>query len=101
MSVLKKPEVTAQYSKHYLAAHADFGDLDLDPNAALEAMITRHNPRKLRPVMVFLDGSGKEVARLTGGLKTTEDALLLDRYVTEKHYLKGGDFAAFKKAQKT
>ena len=100
MSVLKKPEVTAKYSKHYLAAHADFGDLDLDPNESLQAMIMRHNPRKLRPVMVFLDGSGKEVARLTGGLKTAEDALLLDRYVSEKYYLKGGDFAAFKKAQK-
>jgi thioredoxin-related protein len=71
--------------------------IDKDP---LHAMIKRHNPRKLRPVMVFLDGSGKEVARLTGGLRTTEDALLLDRYVAEKHYLKGGDFAAFKKAQK-
>jgi thioredoxin-related protein len=54
----------------------------------------------LRPVLVFLDGSGKEVARLTGGLKTVEDALLLDRYVAEKHYLKGGDFASFRKSQK-
>ena len=54
MSVLKKPEVTAKYSKHYLAAHADFGDLDLDPNESLQAMIMRHNPRKLRPVMVFV-----------------------------------------------
>jgi hypothetical protein len=43
-------------------------------------------PRKLRPVLVFLDGQGKEVARLTGGLKTAEDALLLDRFVAEKHY---------------
>jgi thioredoxin-related protein len=63
-------------------------------------MVTRYNSRKLRPVLVFLDGSGKEVARLTGGLKTVEDALLLDRYVAEKHYLKGGDFSAFRKSQK-
>lgn len=100
MSVLKKPEVTAQFSKHYLAAHADFGELELDDNDPRHEMVKRHNPRKLRPVLVFLDGSGKEVARLTGGLRTTEDALLLDRYVAEKHYLKGGDFAAFRKAQK-
>lgn len=100
MGVLKKPEVTAQFSKHYLAAHADFGELDLDDKDPLHEMVKRHNPRKLRPVLVFLDGTGKEVARLTGGLKSAEDALLLDRYVAEKHYLKGGDFAAFRKSQK-
>ena len=100
MSVLKKPEVTARYSKHYLAAHADFGDLDLDPNESLQAMIMRHNPRKLRPVMVFLDGSGKEVARVTGGLKSADDALLLDRFVSEKHYLRT-DFPTFKSTQRS
>ncbi len=100
MSVLKRPEVTARYSKHYLAAHADFGDLDLDPNESLLAMVKRHNPRKLRPVMVFLDGSGKEVARLTGGLKSADDALLLDRFVSEKHYLKT-DFTTFKATQRS
>ena len=100
MSVLKKPEVTAKYSKHFLGAHADFGELELDDKDPLHAMVKRHNPRKLRPVIVFLDGQGKEVARLTGGLKTIDDALLLDRYVAEKHYLKGGDFSAFKRAQK-
>jgi thioredoxin-related protein len=100
VSVLKKPEVTAKYSKHFLGAHADFGELELDDKDPLHAMVKRHNPRKLRPVLVFLDGAGKEVARLTGGLKTVDDALLLDRYVAEKHYLKGGDFSAFKRAQK-
>lgn len=95
-----KPEVTAKYSKHFLGAHADFGELELDDKDPLHAMVKRHNPRKLRPVLVFLDGAGKEVARLTGGLKTVDDALLLDRYVAEKHYLKGGDFSAFKRAQK-
>lgn len=100
MSVLKKPEVTAKYSRHFLGAHADFGELELDDKDPLHAMVKRHNPRKLRPVLVFLDGAGKEVARLTGGLKTVDDALLLDRYVAEKHYLKGGDFSAFKRAQK-
>ncbi|MBP7422816.1 MAG: hypothetical protein KA806_05260 [Sulfuritalea sp.] len=98
--MLKKPEVTAKYSKHFLGAHADFGELELDDKDPLHAMVKRHNPRKLRPVLVFLDGAGKEVARLTGGLKTVDDALLLDRYVAEKHYLKGGDFSAFKRAQK-
>lgn len=100
MSVLKKPEVTAKYSKHYLVAHADFGELELDDNDPRHAMIKRHNPRKLRPVMVFLDGQGKEVARLTGGLKSVEDALLLDLFVSEKHYLKS-DYPAFRAARKS
>lgn len=99
MSVLKKPEVAALYQKHYLGAHADFGELELDDNDPLHAMVKRHNPRKLRPVLVFLDGSGNEVARLTGGLKSVEDALLLDRFVSEGHYRKS-DFPAFRAARR-
>lgn len=87
------------FIKHYVGAHADFGEMELEDNNPLEAMVKRHNPRKLRPVLVFLDGQGKEVARLTGGLKSTEDALLLDRFVSEKHY-RMSDFSTFKAAQR-
>lgn len=87
------------YSQHFLGAHADFTELDLDTRDPRHSMVARHNPQKLRPVIVFLDASGKEVARHRGKLEVP-DALLLDRYVAEKHYLKGGDFAAFRKAQK-
>ena len=96
MSVLQKPEVKAQYIKHYVGAHADFGELDLDEDDPRHAMVQRHNSRKLRPVLVFLDGQGKEVARLTGGLKSADDALLLDRFVSEKHYRKTS-FSGFKR----
>lgn len=76
-----------------------FGELEMDDDDSRHAMVKRHNPRKPRPVLVFLDGQGKEVARLTGGLKSADDALLLDRFVTEKHYRKS-DFSAFKAAQR-
>lgn len=99
MSVLRKPEVSAKYSKHYVGVHADFSELELDTNDPRHDVIARHNPKKWRPVMVFLDGGGKEVVRITAGLKSAEEALLLDRFVTEKHYQKG-DFAAFRKSQK-
>ena len=99
MSVLRKPEVSAKFIKHYIGAHADFGELELDDKDPRHAMILRHNPRKLRPVLVFLDGQGKEVARQTGGLRSVEDALLLDRFVSEKHYTRS-DFSTFKAAQK-
>lgn len=99
MSVLSKPEVSAKFIKHYVGAHADFGELEMDDDDPRHAMVKRHNPRKLRPVLVFLDGQGKEVARLTGGLRTVEDALLLDRFVAEKHYRKS-DFSTFKAAQR-
>ena len=66
MSVLRRPEVSAKYIKHYVGAHADFGELELDDQDPRHAMVRRHNPRKLRPVLVFLDGQGKEVARPTG-----------------------------------
>lgn len=94
MSVLKKPEVTAAYSRHFIGAHADFGELDLDDKDPRHEMVKRHNPQKLRPVIVFLDAGGKEVARNRGKLEVA-DALLLDRYVAEKHYLRS-DFKAFK-----
>jgi hypothetical protein len=95
--VLSSPDVSAKYRVHYIGAHADFGDLQLDDNDPGHAMVKRHNPRKLRPVIVFLDSQGKEVARHVGGLKTKEEALALDRYVTERHYLKS-DFRAFRAA---
>lgn len=99
MRVLKDPEVSARYLRNYIGAHADFGELEMDDDDPRHAMVKRHNPRKLRPVLVFLDGQGKEVARLSGGLRSTEDALLLDRFVAEKHYRKS-DFSAFKAAQR-
>ncbi|MBK7815229.1 MAG: hypothetical protein IPJ52_13515 [Rhodocyclaceae bacterium] len=97
MRVLSEPEVKAQYFKHYVGAHADFGELELDDHDPRHSMIARFNPRKLRPVLVFLDAQGKEVARHHGGLKSKEEALLLDRYVAEKHYLKT-DFKTFRAA---
>jgi hypothetical protein len=99
VSVLQKPEVKAKYIKHYVGAHADFSELELDDNDPRHAMIQRYNSKKWRPVMVFLDSQGKEVVRITAGLKSAEEALLLDSFVAGKHYQKG-DFAAFKKAQK-
>jgi hypothetical protein len=90
--VLQKPDVKARYARNYVTAHLDFGELtDKDPRLG---MVERHNAKKWRPVLVFLDGSGKEVVRLNRGLKSAEDALLLDRFVSERHYLKE-DFATF------
>lgn len=88
MSVLREPEVSAKYSRLFVGAHADFGELQLDELDPRHAMVARHNPKKFRPVLVFLDGSGKEVARHVGKLRDKADALLLARYVSEKHYLK-------------
>lgn len=88
MSVLRTPEVSAAYKKSFIGAHADFGELELDDDASGHGLVKRHNPRKLRPVLVFLDGGGKEVARHVGKLKDKEDALRLHKFVAEKHYLK-------------
>lgn len=88
MSVLQKPEVRAVYAKHFVGAHADLGELQLDEQDPRHAMLARHNPRKMIPALVFLDHTGKEVARHVGKLKDTADALRLARYVAERHYLK-------------
>ncbi len=88
MSVLRTPEVAALYKKHFIGAEADFGDLQLDDDDPGHAMVKRHNPRKFRPVLVFLDSTGKEVARQVGKLNDPADALRLQRFVAEKHYLK-------------
>ena len=95
MRVLSEPEVTAKYKQSFIGAHADFGELQLDDDAPGHAMVQRHNPRKFRPVLVFLDSGGKEVARQVGSLKDKDDALRLHRFVTEKRYLKS-DWKTFR-----
>lgn len=88
MSVLSNPEVTAKYQQSFIGAHTDFGELQLDDDDVGHAMVKRHNPRKFRPVLLFLDPTGKEVARQVGMIKDKADALRLQRFVAEKHYLK-------------
>ncbi len=97
MSVLRNPEVMAKYSKHYIGVHADFTELQLDEDDPRHATIQRFNSRKWRPVMVFLNSAGEEVARHVGRVNSKEDALLLDRFITEKHYLKT-DFKTYREA---
>lgn len=88
MSVLQQPEVRAVWSQHFIGVHADLGELQLDDADPRHAMLARHNPKKWIPLLIFLDPSGKEVARHVGKLRDKQDALLLARYVSEKHYLK-------------
>jgi hypothetical protein len=86
--VLQLPEVRAVYSKHFVGAHADLSELQLDDRDPRHAMLARHNPKKWIPLLIFLDPSGKEVTRHIGKLRDKNEALLLARYVAEKHYLK-------------
>ncbi len=98
MSVLSQPDVSRQYAKNYVSTHVDFSELAAkDPK---HAVIARHNSSGIHPVLVFLDAQGKEVARVRGGFRSPEDALLLDRFVSGKHYRKM-NFPAFKAAQKS
>jgi hypothetical protein len=98
VSVLSQPDVSHQFAKNYVSVHVDSGDLP--GNDRLRDVIERHNRSELHPVLVFLDGAGKEIARIKGGLKSKEDALLLDRFVSEKHYRKT-DFPGFRAAQRS
>lgn len=100
MGVLSRPEVAAQYQNHYIGVHADFSELELIPDDPRHATVERHNNRKWRPLMVFLDAQGKEVFRHRGKVQSAEDALLIDRYVNERLYAGGPDFKAFSAQQK-
>lgn len=86
MSVLQTPEVKARFAKNYIGVESDFGELKSD-DPRWET-VKRHNPKKWRPVMVFLDAQGKEVFRHVRGLKNAKQALLFDKFVSERHYLK-------------
>ena len=92
MSVLQTPEVKARYAKNFVGVGVDFGELK--PEDARWDIVKRHNPKKWRPVLVFLDAEGKEVYRLNRGLKGSQQALQVDKFVSERHYLKG-DFQTF------
>lgn len=97
MGVLSQPDVSKQFAKNYISVHVDSGDLT--PNDPRHGTVERHNSSGLHPVLVFLDAKGKEVFRFRGGLRSGEDALLLDRYVSGRHYLKS-DFNSFRAARK-
>lgn len=92
MSVLQTPEVKARFARNYVGVGIDFGELRAD-DPRLD-VARRHNPKQWRPVLVFLDERGKEVFRLNRGLRSKEQALQVDRYVSERHYLKT-DFQTF------
>ena len=92
MSVLQTPEVKARYAKNYIGVGVDFGELK--PDDPRFEIVKRHNPKKWRPVLVFLDAQGKEVYRVTRGLKGSQQALQIDKFVSERHYLKQ-DFQSF------
>jgi hypothetical protein len=96
VSVLSLPEVSQVFAKSFVSVHVDQGELaENDPR---EAIVKRHNSSHIHPVMVFLDSQGKEVARIKGGLKGKDDALLLNRFISGKYYLKS-DYGDFKAAQ--
>lgn len=92
MSVLQTPDVKARYAKSFVGVGIDFGELS--PVDSRHEVVKRHNPKKWRPVLVFLDAQGKEVYRLNRGLKSSKQALLIERFVSERHYLKT-DFQTF------
>ena len=92
MSVLQSPEVKARYGKNFVGVGVDFGELKSDDPRW--DIVTRHNPKKWRPVLVFLNAEGKEVYRLNRGLKGSKQALQIDKFVSERHYLKN-DFQTF------
>ena len=96
MSVLQQSAVKARYRELFIAAHADFSELEIDDSDPGHGMVARHNPRKLRPLLVFLDADGKEVARHAGRLASAEEALLLAKFVAGRHYLKTG-YDSFRK----
>jgi hypothetical protein len=87
VSVLQKQEVRAVWSKHFVGAHADLAELQLDDDDPGHAMLARHNPKKWIPLLIFLDSKGKEVARHMGKLNDAQEALRLARYVSGRHYL--------------
>ena len=92
MSVLQTPEVKARFSRNYVAVEVDFGEIEAGD--VRHETIKRLNAKKWRPVLVFLDSQNKEVFRLTRGFKGKAQALLVDRFVSERHYLKS-DFQTF------
>lgn len=81
--MLQRKEVSAHYSKHVVAVDIDLATNDADTH---RDSIERYNPSEARPVLVFLDSSGKMVYRQRGRLKDEQDALLLDEFISGKHY---------------
>jgi len=87
--VLNSSEIVKQYEKLFAIVEIDFkyqqrrGEVDKDEK---RPEVARYNPQQLRPVMVILDGEGRQVFKGFGGFNNSYEAELLAKYVSGKHY---------------
>lgn len=89
-SILNQSAVQDYYRRNFLVYEVDVkGDVpmvDFTGKATTEKAFALENRVRATPTMLFVDGSGNILTRFTGPTRSTDEMLLLARYVVEDSY---------------
>jgi thioredoxin-related protein len=103
-TVLNQREVQDYFRQHFLIYPVDVkGDtsmVDFKGKETTEKAFALEQRARATPTFIFFDLDGNVVARYTGTTQTTEEFLLLGRYVVEGAY-KTAPFNVYKRQAKT
>ncbi len=99
-TVLNQSEVQDYFRAHFLIYAMDTkGDaplVDFKGKDTTEKAFALEQRARATPTFIFYDLEGNSMTRYTGAAQTTEEFMLLGRYVAEGHY-KSGPFSAYKR----
>jgi thioredoxin-related protein len=91
------------YRKHFLIypvnVKGDTPMVDFKGKDTTEKAFALEQRARATPVFVFYDLEGNPITRFTGAMQTTDEFLLLGRYVVEGSY-KAAPFNVYKRQQK-
>ena len=103
-TILNQSEVQDFYRAHFLVYSMDVkGDLpmvDFAGKNTTEKAFALENRVRATPTMLFVDGDGKILTRLTGPTRNVDEMMLLGRYVLDDSY-KQMPFTKYKQAKPT
>lgn len=103
-TVLNQSQVQDYFRQHFIVYPMDTrGDapmIDFKGKDTTEKAFSLEQRARATPTFVFYDLDGNPVTRFTGATQTTDEFLLLGRYVVEGHY-KNEPFNVFKRKLQT
>ncbi len=101
-NVFNRPEVQKYYAQHFVSLaldiHSSVPVKDFTGRDFTEKTYSQTLKVKGTPTFVFYDLAGAEIVRILGPLQTSQDFLLLGRFVATGAYKKG-PFAQYKAAE--
>lgn len=104
INVLNQPEVQKYYKEYFLIYAVDIeGDVEITnfqgKSMTQKDFAFKENRVRATPVLAFFDLEGRRVMRFTGRTSSSEEFLLLGKFVADQEYKKH-KFSKYKRLQK-